>query len=76
MDVGLYSRISEDLDGSGLGVAPQEEDCRKLADLRGWPVSRVYQDNDVSPFKAKVVRPEFERLLSDLDEGTIEGVVA
>ncbi len=75
MDIGLYSRISEDLDGTGLGVARQEEDCRKLADLRGWSVSKVYQDNDVPAFKSKVVRPQFERMLTDLESGVIDGVV-
>jgi DNA invertase Pin-like site-specific DNA recombinase len=75
VEVGLYTRISEDLEGSGLGVARQEEDCRKLADLRGWSVSRVYQDNDVSAFKTKVVRPEFELMLSDLERSLIDGVV-
>ena len=75
MGIGLYTRISEDLDGAGLGVARQETDCRKLASLRGWEVAGVYTDNDVSAFKVKIVRPEFERLLSDLQSGVIEGVV-
>ena len=75
MGIGLYTRISEDIDGGRLGVARQEADCRKLASLRGWTVAGVYTDNDVSAFKVKIVRPEFERLLCDLATGAIGGVV-
>lgn len=50
----------------------QEDDCHKLADVRGWSVSKLYQDNDVSVLKEKVVRPEFERLLSDLGARLID----
>jgi site-specific DNA recombinase len=48
VDVGLYYRISEDIDELAPGVARQEEDCRKLADLRSWSGSKVYQGNDVA----------------------------
>lgn len=75
MGVGLYVRISDDVEGHGLGVGRQEQDGRTVADLRGWPVERVYCDNDYSAFKAGVVRPEFERLLADLDDGAIDGIV-
>ena len=72
--VGLYARISDDQDGAGLGVARQEQDCRKLAELRGWDVL-PYVDNSVSAYKRHVKRPAFERLLSDLAAGVISGVV-
>jgi DNA invertase Pin-like site-specific DNA recombinase len=73
--VGAYVRISEDLDGAGLGVARQERDCRQRASRRGWAVAEVFRDNDVSAYKARVVRPEFERLLAELEAGRLDGVV-
>jgi site-specific DNA recombinase len=73
--VGLYARISEDLGGQAMGVARQEQDTRTLAERRGWTVGGVYTDNDVSAFKAKVKRPEFERLLTDLEVGVLDGLV-
>lgn len=73
--VGLYSRISEDVEGRALGVRRQEQDGRKLATKRGWRVVNVYTDNDVSAFKTKVVRPAFEQLLDDLEAGVLDGVV-
>jgi DNA invertase Pin-like site-specific DNA recombinase len=74
--VAVYTRISRDDEGDGLGVARQREDCERLADLRGWDVAKVYEDNDVSAFKRNVRRPEFELMLSDLADGLIDGVVA
>ncbi len=76
MRVGIYSRISSDTEGLGLGVGRQEDDARTVASLRGWDVACVYQDNDYSAFNVKVKRPEFERLLADLERGTVDGVVA
>ncbi len=75
MKIGIYARISEDPEGTRLGVGRQEEDCQTIAKVRHWEVSGVYVDNDVSAFDAKVIRPEFERLLADLAAGTIGGVV-
>lgn len=74
--VAIYARISRDDEGDGLGVARQREDCERLAELRGWDIAKVYEDNDVSAFKRNVRRPEFELLLSDLGSGLIDGVVA
>ena len=62
MRVVAYTRISEDPEGLALGVRRQEEDCRALAQRRGWEVAGVRQGNDVSAFNTKVMRPEFEAL--------------
>ncbi|WP_418958161.1 recombinase family protein [Streptomyces tritici] len=74
--VGIYTRISRDDEGDALGVARQQQDCERLADLRSWQVVKVYEDNDVSAFKRNVVRDEFELMLKDLRAGLIDGVVA
>lgn len=73
--VGIYARISLDIEGEGLGVERQRQDCERLAELRGWQVADTYLDHNISAFKRGVVRPEFERLLSDLESGAISGVV-
>ncbi|CAM5588466.1 recombinase family protein [Streptomyces griseorubiginosus] len=74
--IAVYTRISRDDEGDGLGVTRQREDCERLTDLRGWAVARIYEDNDVSAYKRNVRRPEFELMLSDLADGLIDGVVA
>jgi len=72
---GLYVRISDDREGAGLGVARQEQDCRRLVETRGWHVQEVYVDNDVSAYSGKR-RPAYERMLSDLQDGMVDVVVA
>src|SRR6266542_2639470 len=70
----IYCRISQDRDGEALGVGRQEEDCRALTERRGWRVARVYIDNDQSAFNGKP-RPEYLRLLQDIETGNIDGVL-
>ncbi|WP_314095935.1 recombinase family protein [Microbacterium foliorum] len=62
MDCVIYTRISLDRTGEGLGVARQEQECRALAERLGLTVVRVYSDNDISATSGKV-RPGFEAML-------------
>lgn len=73
--VAVYARISADRSGEGLGVARQVEDCLRLVAERGWTVFDTYVDNDVSAFKGVRVRPEFARMLSDIEAGRVGAVV-
>lgn len=71
----VYCRISADTQGTGLGVARQQEDCVALCDQRGYDVYKVYVDNDRSAFDGKH-RPEFERMLADAEDGRFTVIVA
>jgi site-specific DNA recombinase len=71
---GIYVRISGDRTGAGLGVARQEEDGRALCSRQGWPIYRVYVDNDVSAYSGKR-RPAWDELLADIAAGLISAVV-
>ncbi len=44
----LYLRISTDKSGDGLGIERQREDCRKLAEQRGWTVVQEIVENNTS----------------------------
>lgn len=70
----IYCRISHDGEGAGLGVKRQEEDCRELAERRGWPVAAVYVDNDVSAWSGKV-RPQYAQMLEAVRSGAVDGIV-
>lgn len=70
----VYCRISEDREGSGLGVARQREDCLALAERRGWSVAGEYVDNDVGAWSGRV-RPAYRRLLDDIAAGAVDAVV-
>jgi DNA invertase Pin-like site-specific DNA recombinase len=82
MRVGTYARISELIrpTDSNVGtyavsdaellddaISRQEDDTRALARLRGWTLAETYQDPDYSAYQPKVTRPDFERMLKDLE---------
>lgn len=71
----VYARLSQDRDGTQTATARQIADARKLAELRGWEVTRTYEDVDLSAYRRGVVRPEYERLLEDIADREVDGVI-
>lgn len=71
----IYTRISNDPSQQAAGVGRQEKDCRQLCRENGWTVKEVYSDNDASAYSGKI-RPEYERMLSDVAKGQIDVIVA
>jgi DNA invertase Pin-like site-specific DNA recombinase len=72
--VAIYARISEDREDDRLGVQRQLDDCQADAERRGWPVADTYVDDDVSAYSGKP-RPEYNRMLEDIRQGRVDGVV-
>jgi DNA invertase Pin-like site-specific DNA recombinase len=75
IDAGVYCRISYDPKGDLLGVSRQEPPCRDLCARKGWRVVEVYVDDDISAYH-RTRRPEYERLLADVEAGRIQAIVA
>jgi DNA invertase Pin-like site-specific DNA recombinase len=73
MRAAIYTRISDDGDGHGLGVRRQEVDCRALCEKLKWEVAGVYTDNDTSNFTRKP-RPAYLRLMTDLEFGRVDAL--
>jgi site-specific DNA recombinase len=71
----VYLRQSLDRSGSGAAVDRQREDCLKLCAERGWEVTRVWTDNDVSASSRKP-RPAYTDMLAAVARGEAEVVVA
>jgi DNA invertase Pin-like site-specific DNA recombinase len=79
--------MSDARDDDLAGVDRQEKDGRSLGAAIGWGIAEVYVEQNVSAYrrrqivlpdgrKAKrVVRPEFRRLLDDLDSGHRDGLI-
>jgi site-specific DNA recombinase len=61
----IYTRLSQDRDGTKTGTERQEKDCRALCKREGFKVARVYVDDDRSAYNGK--RPAFEEMLASLD---------
>jgi site-specific DNA recombinase len=71
----IYCRISHDPSGERLGVNRQEDDCRTEAARRHWQVAGIYVDDDRSAFSTRKPRPEYQRLLRDIQAGDVDGVL-
>jgi DNA invertase Pin-like site-specific DNA recombinase len=71
----VYARISHDPSGERLGVRRQEADCLEEANRRGWSIAQVYVDDDRSAFDTRKPRPEYQRLLNDIQLGLRDGVM-
>jgi hypothetical protein len=54
MRTALYLRVSLDKSGEGLGIERQREDCRKLAEQRGWTVVYEIEETIRAPVLAPV----------------------
>ena len=70
-----YCRISSDPNDKREGVTRQMEDTAALCEIKGWDLAEVYVDNDRSATSGKP-RPEWERLLADIEAGKIDAVAA
>jgi site-specific DNA recombinase len=72
--VGIYLRISDDKNGTQEATSRQREDLGKNAARQGFELVE-YEDVDLSASQRKVRRPQFERLLEDVRDGTIKGIL-
>jgi DNA invertase Pin-like site-specific DNA recombinase len=70
----IYTRISEDREGAGLGVERQEADCRALAERLCWSIVATFSDNDVSGYSGHP-RPGYRDLLGALRTGQANAVL-
>lgn len=72
---GIYCRLSYAPDGSLEKVERQEADCRKVAKRLGWSVADVYPDNSRSAWHRNRKRPQWDRMLADIESGRIDAIV-
>jgi site-specific DNA recombinase len=71
----IYTRISKDVEGLGAQTERQAEQCRKLADLRGWEVVAHKSDESISAYSGKV-RPAWGEVLQMVELGQVDIIVA
>src|SRR4051794_24164900 len=70
----VYTRMSRDREGAGLGVDRQRHECVELADRLGWQIVGQHSDNDLSAYSGKP-RPGYRALLDDLKQGHADAVL-
>jgi len=71
---GCYCRISSDPDDKREGTARQREDTADICTINGWIPAGFYVDDDCSASNGKA-RPEWGRLLADIEAGRIDAIV-
>jgi site-specific DNA recombinase len=69
----IYTRISRDRTGAGLGVARQEKEIRESLRPSGAVV--VFSDNDVSAYSGKP-RPGYRAMMEAVKDGEISEILA
>lgn len=74
IDAFIYTRISEDRAGAGLGVDRQREDGEALAQRLGWHIRGVFSDNDISAM-GKKERPDYKRMVAAFRARAATGLV-
>ena len=73
--IAVYTRVSrEDVD-EPLSTRRQERACRDFAQSKGWRISSVWEDVDVSAYEKRRRRPSFEQLLAIVAGGKVDGVL-
>ncbi len=71
MDAVIYTRVSSDPSGGGRSVTDQERECRQVCERNGWPVRRVFTDNDRGASRYSGDRPAWRDLKADLRPGEV-----
>lgn len=77
MRTAIYARLSVAGDvGEDTGIDRQLADCQREATRRGATTTEKYVDDGIGAYNKRTRRPEFERLLSDVESGRVDTVIA
>lgn len=72
----IYARVSSDPRQQLRSVSQQLDECTAECERRGWPVVKVFKDNDRSASRyATKNRPEYEKLITFLRLGNADVLV-
>lgn len=67
-NVYIYTRVSTDMQVDGFSLSAQEEKLKQYANAFGYNIKGIYSDEGKSG-KNIQGRPEFQRMLSDIQQG-------
>jgi DNA invertase Pin-like site-specific DNA recombinase len=71
MQAVIYTRVSSD-QNQGRSVQDQERECRQQCERNGWPVRKVFCNNNIGASRhSRRLRPSWERLKAELRPGDI-----
>jgi site-specific DNA recombinase len=71
--VGIYDRISSEMQIDNHSLDAQERLARKYAEDRGWSIVQVYTDEAISGTHDR--RPQFQQMIADVQAGLLDVVI-
>ncbi len=74
LPLGGYLRLTVDRQGNKIGYEAQKNAIEAWARVTGETIGEWYQDKDLTAADLTVVRPEYERMLADIQAGHIGGI--
>ncbi|MFC1959160.1 recombinase family protein [Chloroflexota bacterium] len=69
----IYTRVSSEEQIDGYSLSAQEVETRRVCELKGWEVGRVYSDPGRSGRTA--IRPGFQAMINDAEQGQFDVIV-
>ena len=75
MAVDIYARVSQKGDREQRSVGGQAQACRAVLAERGLSEGETFTDDGRSAWNPRVVRPDWERLMTRLESGASGGVI-
>lgn len=77
MRVVCYCRLSKDDNKSRYSsINAQMELAKEYAEAKGWKISKYYIDDNVSGYIANDERPEFSKMIKDIQDNKIDIILA
>ncbi|MFF0631972.1 recombinase family protein [Nocardia sp. NPDC004151] len=53
----------------------QLEDCRRIAEARGWSICEIYTEKPISAFAETKKRPAYDRMVEDYRAGRLNALI-
>ncbi|MEI2610479.1 MAG: recombinase family protein [Candidatus Promineifilaceae bacterium] len=75
LQAAIYLRVSTDEQAEKFGLDVQNEKCRAMATVKGWPVAAAFVDEGISGTVDEKERPGLAALIAAAEAGQIKALI-